>query len=151
MLGDVGGWYPSGCEFGSCGSGFTSGSPAWKYQRWCSLFSTCDLQDKLQSLLNFFHAEPDGPEGPNMDWPGNGSLTPNYGPQDGVCTTGRYFGPKMNSNPAILKCCQAHDNCYTQNHCNYSSWVPLPGGPFSGGACRSVCNAAVVGCIIDAK
>ena len=56
------------------------------------------------------------------------------------------FASKMNGNPAILKCCQAHDSCYETYHCNASSWLP------SGvsGACTS-CNAMVSACIVTAK
>lgn len=80
------------------------------------------------------------------NWPINGTLWPGFTPQDGVCSTGP-FAAKMNSNPAILACCQAHDACYTQFHCNASSWLP---GPVDG-PCKTMCNATVVKCISKAK
>ena len=133
------------CEFGACGSGFTGGSPGYKYvlKDLCDQIPGCGWAARLRAL---FHTE----EGDvNPEWPGNGSLTPSFSVQDGVCSTGP-FAPMMNGDPAILKCCQAHNDCYTQNRCNASSWIPLPDW-LNGGACRSVCNATVVGCIINAK
>jgi RHS repeat-associated protein len=82
----------------------------------------------------------------SREWPLNGNDWPGFTKQDGVCSTGP-LAPKMNSNPAILACCQAHDSCYTKYRCNASSWLP---GPFPG-ACSSVCNATAVGCIVNAK
>ena len=81
----------------------------------------------------------------SSEWPLNGNVWPGFAPQDGVCSTGP-FASKMNGNPAILKCCQAHDSCYETYHCNASSWLP------SGvsGACTS-CNAMVSACIVTAK
>jgi len=78
-------------------------------------------------------------------WPFNGNLWPGFTPQDGVCTTGP-LSNRMNSNPAVLACCQAHDACYTNYNCNVSSFIP--GGP--AGPCKYVCNANVMACIATA-
>jgi hypothetical protein len=51
-----------------------------------------------------------------------------------------------NSDPCILLCCQAHDNCYTKFRCNATSFLP---GGFVGGACKA-CNRAVAACIVGA-
>jgi RHS repeat-associated protein len=79
-------------------------------------------------------------------WPFNGDIWPGFTRQDGVCSTGP-LANSMNSNPAILSCCQAHDACYTQYHCNATSFIP---GGFPG-PCKSVCNAGVVKCIAGAE
>jgi hypothetical protein len=76
-------------------------------------------------------------------WPFNGNLIPGTHPQDGVCTTGPLSGP-MNSDPLVLACCQAHDNCYAQHQCNASSWIPVMTG-----SC-TVCNLKAVACIKQA-
>lgn len=139
-LGEALGLPSNSCEFGTCGNGFQQGNSP-------STWSKVKIAARVSwgmSLWFLFRNPEDNPE-----WPGNGSLTPNFTKQDGVCSTGP-FAPKMNGNPAILACCQAHDDCYAKNRCNASSWVPLPEG-LNGGACRSVCNATVVGCIINAK
>jgi RHS repeat-associated protein len=84
---------------------------------------------------------------PLNNWPWNGNwlpLTPQE--QDGVCSTGWLSGP-MNSNPAVLACCQAHDKCYTAHGCNYTSWPPNPLLPWS--TCKE-CNATVMACITRA-
>ncbi len=130
-----------GCDFGACGNSFGQANGS----AWDKTKVTLQLSWQTASLLftSFLHKD----TSPSSEWPLNGNDWPGSGFQDQVCSTGP-FAPKMNSNPAILKCCQAHDNCYTTYRCNYSSW--LPGNPING-ACRSVCNATVVGCIINAK
>jgi RHS repeat-associated protein len=150
MIGDVGGWYPAGCAFGVCGIGpnsATSGSPGFKYtaKYFCDQIGGCNWEARLMNLFHV-HAVQDDVQAASSEWPLNGNVWPGFAPQDGICSTGP-LAPKMNGNPAVLKCCQAHDSCYTKYHCNYSSWAPggLPG------ACRSVCNATVVGCIVTAK
>ncbi len=139
----------AGCDFGACGGGidyFQQGnapsvSKAWSLAKafgqvaWYSFLAS---QNPYNNIYNN--------TSPSSEWPLNGNDWPGSGLQDQVCSTGP-FASKMNSNPAILKCCQAHDNCYTKYQCNYSSW--LPGG--LPGACRSECNATVVGCIGNAK
>lgn len=79
-------------------------------------------------------------------WPFNGNhlpLTPQR--QDNVCTTGPLSGP-MNSDPLILSCCQAHDNCYAAHGCNATSWIP---NPLPWGACNT-CNLKAASCIKNA-
>ena len=78
-------------------------------------------------------------------WPVNGNLIPGTYPQDGVCTTGPLSGP-MNSDPLILSCCQAHDNCYAAHGCNATSWIP---NPLPWGACNT-CNLKAAICIKNA-
>ena len=79
-------------------------------------------------------------------WPINGNMLPlKPGTQDNKCTTGPLEGP-MDQNPAVLRCCQAHDNCYAANQCNATSWIP---NPLPWGACN-VCNAKAAACITGA-
>jgi RHS repeat-associated protein len=77
-------------------------------------------------------------------WPLNGNFWPGFTKQDGLCTTGP-FANSMNSNPAILSCCEAHDACYKQFQCNASSFVGGLPGP-----CDLICNANVEACIANA-
>jgi RHS repeat-associated protein len=130
-----------GCEFGPCGAGSSSLTPGQGGALGGPILITPPTW-AIGLLARFFTVP-----GPLSDYPLNGNLWPGFQPQDGVCTTGPFAGP-MNNDPAILKCCQAHDNCYTTFHCNASSW--LPGNPIPG-ACSSVCNAGVVSCIGSAK
>ncbi len=79
-------------------------------------------------------------------WPLNGNMLPlKPGDQDNKCTTGPLEGP-MDANPAVLGCCQAHDNCYAAHGCNMTSWIPndLPWGECN------VCNAKAAACITGA-
>ena len=79
-------------------------------------------------------------------WPFNGNLLPlTPQRQDNVCTTWRLSGP-MNSDPLILSCCQAHDNCYAAHGCNATSWIP---NPLPWGACNT-CNLKAAICIMNA-
>jgi RHS repeat-associated protein len=79
-------------------------------------------------------------------WPLNGNLLPlTPRGQDGVCTTGR-LSNAMNSDPAVLSCCKAHDNCYAAHGCNATSWIP---SPLSGGSC-TMCNITAASCISGA-
>lgn len=79
-------------------------------------------------------------------WPFNGNMLPlKPGTQDNKCTTGPLEG-SMDRNPAVLSCCQAHDNCYAANQCNATSWIP---NPLPWGACN-VCNAKAAACITGA-
>jgi hypothetical protein len=76
-------------------------------------------------------------------WPFNGNLLPlTPQRQDNVCTTGPLSDP-MNSDPLILSCCQAHDNCYAAHGCNATSWIP---NPLPWGACNT-CNLKAASCI----
>lgn len=82
---------------------------------------------------------------PFQHWPLNGNLWPGFTPQDGVCSTGP-LANTMNSRPCVLKCCKAHDDCYTKYNCNFSSF--LGGLPF--GPCQ-MCNSDVEWCIFFAN
>jgi RHS repeat-associated protein len=62
------------------------------------------------------HVVPRPPWNGNMLWQG-------FTRQDGVCSVPGCLGKAMNANPNILACCQAHDDCYTANQCNASSWI----------------------------
>ena len=73
------------------------------------------------------------------NWPLNGNLWPGFKTQDGICSPP--MPSSMNSNPAMLSCCQAHDNCYTEHRCNASSWLPAFPGP-----CK-MCNVNVAACL----
>jgi RHS repeat-associated protein len=83
-------------------------------------------------------------ENPFQHWPWNGNLWPGFTPQDGVCSTGP-FANTMNSRPCVLKCCKAHDECYTKYKCNWSSFL----GALVFGPC-SLCNIEVEGCLATA-
>jgi len=79
--------------------------------------------------------------------PSNGNVIPGYTPQDGICTVPGAVGRAMNSNPCILGCCKAHDDCYTANGCNASSWLGnISGWPFPNRQCQK-CNDNVVDCV----
>ncbi len=132
-LGDILGIGTAGCEFGACGPGPSSLTPGQVAQLGGPILPPTWLFTFLGRFL-------DDPLG---TYPLNGNILPYTRPQDGVCTTGP-FAPSMNGNPAILKCCQAHDNCYEKNSCNVTSWSPV--GGFAFGKCKA-CNATVVGCI----
>jgi RHS repeat-associated protein len=125
------------CEFGACGNI----SESWKPGDVASAAAPIDLSPWIFRIFAFAHALKGGsPEGADQRstlsyWPLNGSLWPGFQPQDGVCTTGP-FADKMNSNPNILNCCKAHDNCYTKYHCNASSFIGGLPGP-----CKLACNA----------
>ena len=81
--------------------------------------------------------------------PSNGNVLPGYTPQDGVCSLG---GGRLqndyNNNPCFLSCCKAHDNCYKNFQCNWSSWLGnIAGWPFpTNGQCQK-CNHNVEECI----
>lgn len=78
-------------------------------------------------------------------WPFNGNLVPGSGYQDQICSPP--IPCAVNNNPAMLKCCQAHDNCYTAHNCNWSSWLGTV--PISVERCQ-VCNKQVVECFVNA-
>lgn len=61
--------------------------------------------------------------------------------QDNRCTVPG-FGNQMDKNRCIKNCCQAHDNCYADNGCNYSSWLVWP----RVGPCNS-CNIRAMKCV----
>ncbi len=76
----------------------------------------------------------------------NGNYEPGFAPQDSVCTV-PIVGGMMNSNSCVLNCCKAHDDCYTRNGCNSSSWK----GNYYGFsmACQQ-CNAEAKRCVSTA-
>jgi hypothetical protein len=78
-------------------------------------------------------------------WPQpNGNAWGQFTPQDGICSQPMGL-LRFNSQPCILKCCQAHDDCYTASKCNWSSFLTIA----SDSACTS-CNRTVVMCILNA-
>ena len=127
-----------GCEFGACN--FQQGNgPSTPTTSQTEIV----LQVSFDLGLNLLKSEL---QKLSRQAPYNGNVWSGFTPQDGVCSTGPLAG-SMNSNPAILACCQAHDACYTKYSCNASSWLPF-GIP---GACSTTCNATAVGCIANAK
>src|ERR1700691_5203977 len=77
----------------------------------------------------------------------NGDLLGGFTKQDGVCTVQNLLcGKALNNKACTLACCQTHDNCYTQNQCNYSPWLTEFGCGYLSDSCHA-CNAAVVNCI----
>ena len=81
--------------------------------------------------------------------PSNGNVFPGFNTQDGVCTLPGRIGRAANGNLCILGCCKAHDDCYTKNGCNMSSWLGnAVGWPFPNKQCQK-CNSNVVDCVID--
>jgi RHS repeat-associated protein len=86
-----------------------------------------------------------GRQPPGVDG-GNGNLQPGFSPQDWKCTVGSLEGAlgHPNSRPCVKKCCVAHDACYGSFGCNWTSWLTMTG------PC-GLCNATLVGCIIDAN
>jgi hypothetical protein len=95
------------------------------------------------SLYNVYQAYV-GTEPPSYP---NGNYEFGFTPQDGICTVDGLIGKKMNSNSCILSCCEEHDDCYTKNGCNASSWKSNLGGYSN--ACQQ-CNAKAVSCISSA-
>jgi RHS repeat-associated protein len=81
---------------------------------------------------------------PKPTMPDNGNILPGFTKQDQVCSFPFGF---YNSYPCLKQCCVAHDDCYTRNGCNASSWIPYAyGWPFPQRQCEK-CNEAVVDCI----
>ena len=65
----------------------------------------------------------------------NGNVWGKFSPQDGTCTLGLLSGI---GNSCFPKRCQKHDDCYTDNQCNSSSWVSSAlGGTKSCNSCNS--------------
>jgi RHS repeat-associated protein len=133
-IGEAIGLPSGGCEFGACGAGPSSltpgqavalGGPILQPPAWLLTLIKLAANDPVDAT--------------------NGNTLPGFSRQDGVCTTGP-FAASMNSDPYILMCCQAHDNCYTKFRCNATSFLP---GGFVGGACKA-CNRAVAACIVGA-
>ncbi len=87
------------------------------------------------------------PNGPPDYWPVNGNLLPGYGTQDDLCSIGPkpYSSNGINSNPCLVDCCEAHDNCYRKWHCNQTSWAFTYLGDGTGIPCWE-CNREVVSC-----
>jgi RHS repeat-associated protein len=63
--------------------------------------------------------------------------------QDQRCTLVWPVGPWADSAPCFRNCCQAHDRCYVDNQCNWSSWLVWP--PV--GACNQ-CNLRAMSCVL---
>ena len=88
--------------------------------------------------------DPDGASATNgflvIPWPPfpNGNLLPGSRDQDNKCS---YGGDTANDKRCVKNCCQGHDDCYADNRCNESSWVPGFGSP-----CGS-CNLRLLKCL----
>jgi RHS repeat-associated protein len=66
----------------------------------------------------------------------NGNIWAGYNRQDQKCSIDPVLGPIADT--FLLKKCQAHDSCYDDNQCNYSSWISsLLGGTKSCNQCNS--------------
>jgi RHS repeat-associated protein len=80
----------------------------------------------------------------------NGNYNPGFTPQDGVCSLWpNWLANAANSNPCVLSCCKAHDDCYANNRCNASSWWGLGNVGAAYRSCQK-CNSTVVHCISGA-
>lgn len=67
----------------------------------------------------------------------NGNVWPGHEPQDGKCSVSG-IGGCMDKNPDILERCKKHDQCYSDNECNRSSWISTAtGGTKSCNNCNS--------------
>lgn len=89
----------------------------------------------------------DWPPSPSYDFLPNRNLTPGFTPQDGICTLPGPIGAGANSNRCILKCCQVHNDCFTQRGCTSSSWA---GNAMFLGLDSQRCNSAAAHCIAKA-
>jgi len=66
----------------------------------------------------------------------NGNLWNGTEPQDGVCTLPGQWG--VLADTCVIERCQRHDQCYADNECNLSSWIPnILGGDKSCNKCNS--------------
>ena len=90
--------------------------------------------------------------GPGPSASGNGNTSGVFERQDGVCSVPTFVGRSMNRNPAIAACCKKHDECFTQNKCNSSSWGAPTYSNWSHKQCSPCrkCNDDVVQCVKDA-
>lgn len=52
---------------------------------------------------------------------GNGNLFDGFDKQDNRCSV-PLVGSILDKNECILDRCKKHDDCYSENECNYSSW-----------------------------
>ena len=103
-------------------------------------------QDPINGIdpegLTEWDAGSDPPVIPNH-FPWNGNFTPDYTPQDGVCSDP---AGRLNNNECTRGCCEEHDRCYARNRCNQTSWV----GTFTPSwapACQR-CNREAVKCVL---
>ncbi len=71
----------------------------------------------------------------------NGNVTPGFTSQDHICTLGQFAGAVANDFGCIRQCCIEHDDCYTRNGCNSSSWYGPRNSP-----CQ-ICNFRALRCV----
>lgn len=65
----------------------------------------------------------------------NGNVFPGFTPQDGVCSS---IACILNPFPPMLERCKKHDQCFTENACNQSSFISNAlGGTKSCNQCNS--------------
>jgi RHS repeat-associated protein len=76
-------------------------------------------------------------------WPLNGNFYPGFERQDMVCSPPMDF---LNSSPCLKKCCVAHDQCYQDFNCNWTSWAFMPIPIITLTPCGR-CNKAAVNCV----
>ena len=66
----------------------------------------------------------------------NGNMWGVFRPQDGVCALGPILGDIGDA--CFPERCKKHDECYTENGCNFSSWASnILGGTKSCNRCNS--------------
>src|SRR5258706_5150564 len=73
----------------------------------------------------------------------NGNPFPGYKDQDDRCSLGKWAGAFADF--CYKRCCQAHDNCYKENGCNFSSWFGNVVG--LNRPCQQ-CNTALRKCVV---
>ncbi len=77
---------------------------------------------------------------PACGGPSNGNVVPGFTLQNPGCDS----FPNFLENRCVKKCCKEHDECYTKNRCNASSWI---GNIFGAALACQRCNAAASRCV----
>ena len=67
--------------------------------------------------------DPEGTFGIYPYWP-NGNFTPDFTKQDMTCSLGP-LASTADRRSCVLECCQVHDDCYSRNLCNFTSWLTI--------------------------
>ena len=72
----------------------------------------------------------------------NGNISPNFTPQNfrPICDVPGFFGWEEKS--CVTECCKAHDTCFDQNRCNWTSWLTIA----YESACKR-CNVTAASCV----
>jgi RHS repeat-associated protein len=74
--------------------------------------------------------------------PPNGNVLPGFRPQNPnpVCDVPAFFGWEGRS--CVVQCCKTHDECFTNNRCNWTSWLSIA----YESACGT-CNRTAAACV----